>query len=142
MSRPVVLDRRIPLTPSARLRALACVAAARLVVGLVGGRPVWLAGVLALAAGAPPAPTSIAAYARSAVATVSLRAASADGCLLRSVAVSLLCRSLGYAVSWRLGVAVLPPGAHAWIETEGEPVAEVFDPRLIYSVILSVDPRS
>lgn len=75
--------------------------------------------------GAAPATTRHTAAARADVVAVSLACAGPQGCLVRSLATTLLCRSAGRWPEWCVGVRVLPPfGAHAWVEAEGRPVGE------------------
>jgi hypothetical protein len=85
-----------------------------------------------------PYPAAVAA--RAAVTTVSLRAASDHGCLLRSVATACACRLQGHAVTWRIGVMSPPPTCHAWVEAADTPVGELFDPRALYTPIITITP--
>lgn len=141
MSAPVVLEQPVPLTAAERIRAWTAVAAARLLLVATRGRPVGFHRVLRmLARGARPVPHVVAVRARAAVTTVSLRAASDHGCLLRSVAIVLACRLAGYTATWRVGVASPPPTSHAWVEADDTPVGEPFDPRLLYRPIITVKP--
>lgn len=65
-----------------------------------------------------------ALYARELVCGLSRRCAG-QGCLQRSVAVVLFCRSQGSAPDWRTGFALNPFLAHAWVEVDGAPVGEL-----------------
>jgi Transglutaminase-like superfamily len=104
-------------------------------------RPARIRAVLRLLnAGATPAPLALAQRCRAVVTTVSLRAASDHGCLPRSLAVLVACRLAGCTVTWRVGVASPPPSSHAWVEADDTPVGERFDPRLLYSPIITVHP--
>lgn len=76
-----------------------------------------------LARKARPATYDEALAARSRVVAVSLLCAG-DGCLPRSIATALLCRSHGSWPTWRSGVRTNPFYAHAWVEAEGRPVGE------------------
>lgn len=72
------------------------------------------------------------------VTTVSLRCASGHGCLLRSVAIIVLCRLSGTHATWRAGFRSPPPQSHAWVEAGGRPVCETVDPGAIYTPIITV----
>ncbi|MFD7417518.1 lasso peptide biosynthesis B2 protein [Kitasatospora purpeofusca] len=112
---------RTPLTPGERAAALLAVTAARLLTHLNPGR---LRRTLEAARGtAPPATTAQALAARRAVVTVSARCAG-EGCLQRSIATALLCRSRGTWPTWCTGVRSDPFRAHAWVEADGRPVGE------------------
>ncbi|MFG3255104.1 lasso peptide biosynthesis B2 protein [Streptomyces sp. NPDC048172] len=79
--------------------------------------------------GARPATYREAASARDAVTAVSLASTGPEGCLPRSLATALLCRTRGQWPVWCVGVRRLPPfGAHAWVEAEGVPVGEELPP--------------
>ncbi|GHF39746.1 hypothetical protein GCM10010218_21330 [Streptomyces mashuensis] len=127
---------RTRLTPGRRLLTLAAVAVAR---RLARRPPAQIRTVLArLRTGARPARYGEAAAARAAVVTVSLRCASDEGCLPRSLATVLLCRARGSWPEWTVGVRAHPPfAAHAWVEAEGRMVGEDADPsyfRRLFSV--------
>ncbi|MFJ2620319.1 lasso peptide biosynthesis B2 protein [Glutamicibacter sp. NPDC087344] len=49
-----------------------------------------------------------------------------QGCLPRSIAVSILCRMNGVWPEWCVGVRREPFMAHAWLEVNGEPIREPF----------------
>lgn len=83
--------------------------------------------------GAVPATRGTVLDAHAAVTTVSLRCASPYGCLLRSVAVMLLCRLHGECPRWVVGFSSPPPASHAWVETAEGPVGEPVDPRDHYT---------
>ncbi|MFI6040786.1 lasso peptide biosynthesis B2 protein [Nocardia sp. NPDC051321] len=75
--------------------------------------------------GARPATTEQAAAARNAVVLVSLACAGREGCLPRSLATTLLCRTQGTWPTWCVGVRQLPPFcAHAWVEADGTMIGE------------------
>jgi hypothetical protein len=76
-----------------------------------------------LSRGTRPATYAEAARARDSVVAVSTRCAGL-GCLQRSVAVLLLCRTRGAWADWCTGFRTQPFGAHAWVEAEGRPVGE------------------
>jgi hypothetical protein len=81
-----------------------------------------------------------ASRAREVVTRTSRVCASPKGCLPRSIATALLCRSRGSWPTWCAGVRVLPPfGAHAWVLAEGLPVDEPAPPGY-HRVLLQV-PR-
>jgi hypothetical protein len=141
VSIPVVLDLPVPLTVTERLRGMAAVAAASVILTATRARPARIRAVLRLLnTGAVPAPLAFAQRCRAIVTTVSLRAASDHGCLSRSLAVLLACRLSGRTVTWRVGVLSPPPSSHAWVEADDTPVGERFDPRLLYSPIITVRP--
>jgi transglutaminase superfamily protein len=78
--------------------------------------------------GARPATYDEARFARDQVLTVSPRCRGRSACLIRSVAVVLLCRSRGIRPTWCVGVVATPPfTAHAWIEADGRMVDEPID---------------
>lgn len=106
-----------------RLRVRAVVFAARL---LATGSPKRIRQVLTrVRRGARPATYAEAAEARHAVVSVSLACAGREGCLIRSLATALLCRSYGYWPTWCLGARRLAPFyAHAWVEVDGVMIGE------------------
>lgn len=108
-----------------RARVRVAVAAARL---LSTRSPQRIRAVLTrLSRGARPATLQEAGDARHAVVSVSLACAGREGCLLRSLATVLLCRSHGHWPTWCLGARRLAPFyAHAWIEAEGVMVGEEY----------------
>lgn len=85
---------------------------------------------------ARPATAVVAMSARDAVVSMSVRCAG-EGCLQRSIATALLCRFEGQWPNWRAGVQLEPFRAHAWVEAEGQPIAEPGGVR-DYQVTLSV----
>ncbi|WP_236788006.1 lasso peptide biosynthesis B2 protein [Amycolatopsis sp. GM8] len=138
MSTPTVLEAPVPLAPGERARGLLAVGAARLILAATRGRPTRIRAVLRiLRVGASPAGLEAAVRARACVTTVSLRCASDHGCLLRSVAIVVACRLTGRSVLWQVGTASPPPASHAWVEAADTPVGEPFDPRLLYSPIIT-----
>jgi hypothetical protein len=72
------------------------------------------------------------------IVTVSPRCGGREACLLRSVAITLLCRLGGVWVTWVVGVRTSPFEAHTWIEAEGRPIGEEIDVRHTYVPIMSV----
>lgn len=139
MTTPVALEAPAHLTADERWRTRAAVGAAWLLLAMARSRPARLRRVLRLLRrGTRPAPLPYAARTRQAVATVSLRAASDHGCLLRSLAIVIACRFAGYTLTWRVGVVSPPPASHAWVEAEDTPVGEPFDPRRLYTPIITV----
>jgi hypothetical protein len=115
------------LPPLRRLRAYAAVGAARL---LATGSPTRIRAILrSLGRGARPATFEEASAARADVTAVSLCCAAREGCVPRSLAVVLLCRSRGTQVTWCVGARrVAPFGAHAWVEADGRMVDEPYPP--------------
>jgi hypothetical protein len=106
-----------------RIRVRAMVAAARL---LATRSPQRIRKVLTwLHRGTRPATYEEACDARQAVVSVSLACAGREGCLLRSLATTLLCRSYGQWPTWCLGARRLAPFyAHAWVDVDGVMVGE------------------
>ncbi|MFF5481894.1 lasso peptide biosynthesis B2 protein [Streptomyces sp. NPDC012935] len=136
MSAPVALPDRDSLPPHRRVAPLLAVGVARLLAGL---RPARLRRVLEFVRrGAGPAAPDQALDARRAVVSVSLRCAG-QGCLQRSIAAALLCRSRGVWPTWCTGVRTSPFEAHAWIEVDGEPVGEPF-PAGHYRPLMRISP--
>lgn len=136
----------IPLAPEPALRptgtrALRVRFAVTVAAVLTLLRPNALRRVLTqVARGARPSSTAEAAAARAAVCAVSARCAGL-GCLQRSIAVHLLCRSDGHAPSWRTGFRLEPFVAHAWVEVDGAPVAEPPDVASYCTVLEVAAPR-
>lgn len=93
--------------------------------GLCRLSPATMARVLTkLNRSQPPASEEVCARARAAVCTVSLRCRSPKGCVLRSVATTLLCRTMGGSATWCTGFALAPFRAHAWVEAGGRAIGE------------------
>lgn len=115
--------RSVPFGHRVRVRTM--VAAARL---LSTRSPQRIRKVLTrLHGGARPATYQEACNARQAVVAVSLACAGREGCLVRSLATTLLCRSHGYWPTWCLGARRLAPFyAHAWVEVDGVMVGEAY----------------
>jgi hypothetical protein len=113
--------RAVPLVRRMRVRAV--VVAARL---LSTRSPKRIRAVLTwLRRGARPATRDEATDARQTVVSVSLACAGREGCLIRSLATVLLCRSAGYWPTWCLGARRLAPFyAHAWVEVDGAMIGE------------------
>lgn len=137
MSIPVAAEQRShQLTFAERATTLCCVAAAY-VLSRLSPRTICRA-LERVRRGARPATKPEALRARRAVVTVSVRCAG-QGCLQRSLATALLCRTRGSWPQWCTGVRTEPFRAHAWVAVDGRPVGEPHDTRL-YQPLLSV-PR-
>lgn len=106
-----------------RIRVRTVVAAARL---LATRSPQRIRTVLTrLHRGTRPASYAEVQTARQAVVSVSLACAGREGCLVRSLATALLCRSYGHWPTWCLGARRLAPfHAHAWVEADGVMIGE------------------
>ncbi|AJT67353.1 hypothetical protein T261_5737 [Streptomyces lydicus] len=136
MSLPVALSERRRLPLHRRLVPLLAVGIARL---LAKAKPARLRTVLEFARrGASPATADQALEARAAVVSVSLRCAG-QGCLQRSIATALLCRTRGVWPTWCTGVRTHPFAAHAWVEADGEPVGEPH-PKGHFKPLISIPP--
>lgn len=143
MSAPIVLAEPAALTTREWLSGWLVVAVARAILAVTNGRPQPLTRILrGIQRGARSAECRHTERVHAIVQTVSLRCASPHGCLLRSVAVLLLCRWHGYWVTWRVGVHSPPPSSHTWIEAAGHPVGEPFNPHKLYTPIITVQPGS
>ncbi|POX37204.1 hypothetical protein C3486_29695 [Streptomyces sp. Ru73] len=113
-------DRR-RMTLRRRVAAGAAVCAARL---LAGRTPAHIRTVLGvLRRGAAPASYAEAERARREVIAMSGMCAG-EGCVTRSLATALLCRTTGVWPTWCAGARTFPFAAHAWVEADGRPVAE------------------
>jgi hypothetical protein len=124
MTAPIAVShdpRSIPLRR--RIRVRLAVALARL---LAARSPRHIRTVLTrLHRRTRPATVAEARDARQAVVAVSLACAAPEGCLVRSLATVLLCRSYGYWATWGLGARRLAPfAAHAWVEIDGVMIDE------------------
>jgi hypothetical protein len=92
-----------------------------------------------LASGQRPASYQEVEDAWDAVVRVSPRCAGRRGCLVRSLAIVLLCRWRGSWPTWCWGVRTFGlPDAHAWVEAEGRPVAELPGTTAAYCKVLTV----
>ncbi|MFE0025646.1 lasso peptide biosynthesis B2 protein [Amycolatopsis sp. NPDC059021] len=132
MTIPVAVEPPVSLRWHRNLAARCAAGTARLLIKLPPRR---LRQVLAIASrGARPATPGEALDARQAVVSVSLRCAG-QGCLQRSVATALLCRSRGRWPDWCTGFRTRPFRAHAWIEADGAAVGEPEDMTLFHTVI-------
>ncbi|WP_216215014.1 lasso peptide biosynthesis B2 protein [Amycolatopsis aidingensis] len=138
MTTPSALSRPAEIPLRRRIAARAAVALARMLAVLPPHR---LRRVLAvLRRGARPASYRQAKSARDAVLAVSLACLGPQGCLPRSLAVTLLCRMRGSWPTWCVGVRAMPPfGAHAWVEAGGEPVEENVPPGY-FRRLIAVEP--
>lgn len=106
---------------SDRLRARVVVVAARALAAVPPDRLVR--ALSRISRGAGPADMEMAARARDAVLTVSVRC-SGRYCLDRSIAIALWCRLKGTWPQWYSGIATEPFRAHAWVSVDGVPVGE------------------
>ncbi len=94
-----------------------------------------------LRTGAAPATYDQALAAHDAVIAAAAHCAGIKQCLPRSIAICLLCRLNGVWPTWCTGVRTGPFRAHAWVEAEGRPVAEI--PGLDrYSLLMCVPPAA
>ncbi|WOF21919.1 lasso peptide biosynthesis B2 protein [Microbacterium betulae] len=97
----------------------------------------WLERV---ATGAAPASYAETKLARDQVLTVSAYCRGGTACLLRSIAVALVCRQRSTWPTWAVGVLAVPPfAAHAWVEAEGRIVDEPMD-ETDYKAFFKVQP--
>ncbi|MGW4771293.1 lasso peptide biosynthesis B2 protein [Nocardia sp. NPDC004278] len=109
-----------------RFSARWAVRAARIVVMLPPRRIEW--SLKQLNRGSHPASFEDAERWRRQVVEVSPDAAGRYGCLMRSVATTLLSRRYGAWTTWCVGVRTeLPFAAHAWVEADGKLVGEAGD---------------
>jgi hypothetical protein len=136
MSVPFALERQ-PRPPWRKVPAVVlAVGIARILAQL---SPKNLRAVLTLVRnGANDATYSQALLARDAISAMSIRCRAGEGCLQRSIATALLCRTNGTWPTWRTGVRTDPFSAHAWVEANGEPVGESF-PAGYYSPIITIE---
>lgn len=139
MSAPIALCPPRTLSVGERCVALLAVAATTLLLVLTRARPRRIRRILGvLHRGSRQADVHQAERAYAIVTTVSLRCASGHGCLRRSLAIILLCRSWGLRATWRVGFRSPPPQSHAWVEAGGQPVCETVDPRTIYTPMITI----
>ncbi|WP_425301739.1 lasso peptide biosynthesis B2 protein [Nocardia wallacei] len=109
-----------------RFFARGAVLVARFVVMLPPRRIEW--SLKHLRRGSRPASYEEAERWRRRVVEVSPGAAGRYGCLVRSVATTLLGRRYGAWTTWCVGVRTeLPFAAHAWVEADGRLVGEAGD---------------
>jgi hypothetical protein len=137
MSVTAALLPRPKVSAAKRVEARLAVLAARV---LARSKP-WLirALLVRLASGQRPASRPEAQHAWEAVLSVSKRCAGRRGCLVRSLAIVLVCRWHGSWPTWCVGVrAVGLSEAHAWVEAEGAPVGELPGTAAAYRKVLSV----
>ncbi|MDG5803788.1 lasso peptide biosynthesis B2 protein [Streptomyces ossamyceticus] len=121
MSAPIMPEAGISLSRTLALRARIAVGVAFLVCAMSPQRIQRVLTWVVKGAGRP-SPPDVARW-RGAVNTVSRRCAG-EGCLQRSIAVVLLCRSFGVAPTWKTGFRPSPFVAHAWVEVDGAAVGE------------------
>lgn len=133
----MALGERRPIPIRRRLLPLLAVGVARPLARL---KPARLRTVLEFVRrGGSPATARQALTARDQVVSVSLRCAG-QNCLLRSIAIALLCRASGVWPTWCTGVRTHPFAAHAWVEADDELIGEPY-PRGYYKPMLTVPPR-
>lgn len=140
----VLPDAPASMTVSARIGVAVAVGTARV---LHRHSPKNLKAVLnRVSAGADPATYEQAKRARDEILTASPYCRGSEACLVRSLAVTLLCRMRGHWPTWAVGVLAVPPfAAHAWLEAEGsivdEPLSED-DYRAFFKVAVSGRPEA
>ncbi|MFD6392229.1 lasso peptide biosynthesis B2 protein [Nocardia sp. NPDC060259] len=123
-----------------RFSARWAVRVARIIVMLPPHRIEWLLNKLHR--GSSPAAFDDAERWRRRVVEVSPAAAGRYGCLIRSVATTLLGRRYGAWPTWCVGVRTeLPFAAHAWVEAEGKLVGEPGD-MATFSRLIVVGPQA
>lgn len=122
-------------------RRLAVRAAVALAVLLARLPPAGIRRVLGVVRrGARTATYEQAQAAYQAVTATSLRCAGREGCLPRSIAVTVLCRMSGTWPTWCAGVRFQPPfAAHAWVEAGGRIAGEPLAPDY-YRALVTVPP--
>ncbi|WP_059005882.1 lasso peptide biosynthesis B2 protein [Streptomyces specialis] len=132
MTTPAVAEQAPRLPWHRQLAPRSAAGVARLLVRLP---PARLQRVLRLVSkGTRPAAYTEVARARRSVVSVSTRCAGL-GCLQRSVATVLLCRTRGRWADWCTGFRTEPFGAHAWVEVDGRPVDEPGELRVFRTVL-------
>ncbi|MDN6566436.1 MAG: lasso peptide biosynthesis B2 protein [Actinomyces sp.] len=95
-----------------------------------------------LSVGAVPAGYDDTKLARDQVLTASAFCRGGTACLLRSIAVTLVCRLRGTWPTWSVGVLTVPPfAAHAWVEADGRIVDEPMAQQ-DFQAFFTVPPRS
>lgn len=125
MSTTIALPAPIALTLTEHVAGRLAVSTAHLIIAALGRRPVQMRRVLSVfARHAGSASYDQAARARDVVTTLSPRCGSGYGCLPRSIACALLCRTQGTWPAWMVGVRYPPLRSHAWTEAGGIPVSE------------------
>ncbi|MBO2464978.1 lasso peptide biosynthesis B2 protein [Actinomadura violacea] len=124
MSSIVALPPPAALTLGERLRGLTALAAARVILTATNARPGPLRRALTPYAVARPAGRAQAERAFTVITILHPRCGGDTGCLLRSIAVAMFCRTAGTWPTWRSGVRYPPLHSHAWIEVDGRPVGE------------------
>ncbi|GAB3487272.1 lasso peptide biosynthesis B2 protein [Amycolatopsis cihanbeyliensis] len=138
MTTPSALSRPSEVPFRRRVAARAAVAVARALATLPPQRVRRV--LVVLRRGARQATHREARSARDAVLAVSLTCLGPQGCLPRSLAVTVLCRMRGSWPTWCVGVRAMPPfGAHAWVEAGGEPVDENV-PADYFRRLIAVEP--
>lgn len=136
MSTPFAAPERVRLPLRTKLSSLMAIAAATPLTRLP---PRLLRPILELASRrARPASAAQTSAAREAIVASSIRCA-VNGCLKRSIATALLCRTRGVWPTWQLGARTMPFGAHAWVEAEGTMIGEPV-PEGYYVPLITVAP--
>ncbi|MGH8899465.1 MAG: lasso peptide biosynthesis B2 protein [Egibacteraceae bacterium] len=138
MSTPCAIAARGRLPLRRRVMPLLAVGAARLLAHLPPRRIRAVLGLVRV--GAAPATYAQAQAARDTVVAVSIFCAG-EGCLQRSLAVVLLCRTRGLWPTWCTGIRTEPFCAHAWVEAHGQPVGEPY-PAGYFRPIITVPPSA
>ncbi|MEV7026719.1 lasso peptide biosynthesis B2 protein [Kitasatospora sp. NPDC093558] len=87
-----------------------------------------------------PSSAAEAEHAVHAVTTARLRLGGTKACLERALAALLYARSYGHISVLVIGIRPGTADIHAWLEAEGRPVAEPFDPRPAYLPITVYTP--
>ncbi|MDT0321866.1 lasso peptide biosynthesis B2 protein [Streptomyces millisiae] len=138
MSHPVALPPTICLTRRQRLRARA---AAIVAAQITSSTPRMNATLTRLLRHARPSTAVETRHAHAAVTTATLRLGGTTACLNRSVAALLYCRGYGHAPTLVIGIRPGTSQVHAWLEADGHPIAEPFDPRHLYQPVSLHTPR-
>ena len=121
MGSPVYMEQRIKLGVLEGLLARISSVSAYWLIKMKPSRLEWVMRHVAVLNGV--ADYAKVEYLRTAVNSVSARCAG-NGCLQRSVAVMLLARLYRISLIWRCGFRTKPFIAHAWVESDGQPVGE------------------
>ncbi|MEV7214104.1 lasso peptide biosynthesis B2 protein [Kitasatospora cineracea] len=133
MSVVTALPPRIRLRPGEYLVALAAaLAAAWITRGDHPDQRIRAAMDRVLRGPLRPSTPKQAEHAVQAVTTAVLGLGGTKACLPRSVAAVLYCRAHGHVPALVIGLRPGTADVHAWVEVDGEPAAEPFDPRPAY----------
>lgn len=121
MSIPITPEPSIKPTGLVRVKVALVVQIANMLSHL---RPNHLERLLrVLAKGAVSSRTAEVSAIRASVCATSSRCAGL-GCLQRSIATFILCRTSGHVPVWKSGFRLNPFAAHAWVEVDGLAVDE------------------